>query len=783
MAQQRRMNPYDYINDVADRSLFAGRQAELAQITEEIARLASPSPIAPMVAVIGDRRVGKTSLLHRVHELCEQHRVLPVTMALTGVTAADPWEFWRGALHAVLLVLRQAGLASDEAGVGFRTSVQADDHRGSAAVRLEFDTGYGGHLRVSGVPAPYTDILTHDLRTLAGRATQRGYLGILLMLDEAHQLVGSAHITQQLRQAMREAGRYGIIFAGEPSLGQMFTDLKEPLYAQARVIALKNFATLADVAECALLPLDDESRTLMSPMTIDHLAKLSHGKPNQIRLICNSIYKRYENGHQDDLDISIDVLEDVVESVTAAYAEYDLRRGIDMIRRLDSADLEALHNMTRYPDWSTEDIVNLDEAFRGQTESLISAERRRRTLAKKRDKFVAMGLLADEPDRYVLVGGEFVYLYLRFWYEIKKYGRLSRRLVLGKGPPTSFSERAEKLVRSLAWELGRSPEIQMSNMIGHGAGTGFSLEGVRRRFSVLEELLGGGRPPDHKLDEILGQCFQICELVKTPGPYHLLFVSVRNVENPRELMEIELFFPSGETPMAIPVSALKLIRQQADNAKILIEEFDNLIVRLPDLGEMLDMLGVRTAELLENLDLVHRWRLSAIQRLLHLGSGGASTTISQDDPKDEDGTEEWFEFYKKGDSEKAEECLTRKLMELPRNHDSARLYNNRGYIRCGHTSREAVDAGKEDLQKAFDLHHEHLALTLLNLGIVDIDEGNCEKAIERIEDALFLTLGRETISASYLRLRLPASLLGYRQKWEQHPANVLEAAYINEGFS
>ena len=51
-------NPYDYVYEVADPALFAGRREELAQLDEEVARLADVHPVAPMVAIVGERRIG-----------------------------------------------------------------------------------------------------------------------------------------------------------------------------------------------------------------------------------------------------------------------------------------------------------------------------------------------------------------------------------------------------------------------------------------------------------------------------------------------------------------------------------------------------------------------------------------------------------------------------------------------------------------------------------------------------------------------------------------------------
>jgi len=66
----------------------------------------------------------------------------------------------------------------------------------------------------------------------------------------------------------------------------------------------------------------------------------------------------------------------------------------------------------------------------------------------------------------------------------------------------------------------------------------------------------------------------------------------------------------------------------------------------------------------------------------------------------------------------------------------------------------ASENAKRDLERAVDLHHQALALTLLNLSIISIDSQDYAQAIEKIEDALLITHGRESTMASYLRLRL-----------------------------
>jgi Tfp pilus assembly protein PilF len=113
----------------------------------------------------------------------------------------------------------------------------------------------------------------------------------------------------------------------------------------------------------------------------------------------------------------------------------------------------------------------------------------------------------------------------------------------------------------------------------------------------------------------------------------------------------------------------------------------------------------------------------------------------------------------------------------------ARLYNDRGYIRYA-MPNESENA-KRDLERALILHHQALPLTLLNLSIIAIDNQEYAQAIEQIEDALLITHGQESMRASYLRLRLLPGhqFFTQREAWEQHPANVLEAAYVNLAYA
>lgn len=771
-----RVNPYDYVNEVTNPALFAGRERELAQLEEDVVGLAFGHVLAPMSAVVGERRIGKTSAAIRLEGICSDHNILALRLTLTELTASNSWEFWNEVFRRLLVLWRQSfGSAQPE--TGFRANVEVGLPGAPLdESRVEFFREY----RERRATAPPNYLVDDALRDIASGIRDRGVSGILLIIDEAHLLLQNRVLTQQLRSAIRQAGKFGIVFVGETELAQLFADKSQPLFAQGQVIPFRNFASQADIAECALLPLSEDERQLVSPMTMDYLVKLSQGKPNQIRLICHSIYNRYLKGQQADLNITIEALDDILDNIAATYTDYDVRQQVEAIRTLTSVDLEALYNMTRYPDWTVSEIVELDESFRSEGKSQAALARREATLSQKREYFIRRRLMIEDAGKCVLAGDEFLALYLRFWYEIQKHGQLSRSLVLGKGPPTSFGEKIDKAIRFFSWGLGRRPAIVISTFDTHDQMSDEQVAEVVNRFEALERFQAGCSFNPGENPDVLNKWFSTCELVGKPGPYHLVYFFVRNLQNPRETAGVELYFGIQEEPLPTAEAALISLRQRAEDCKVLVEGWKHFVVQLPSLSGLLEAIGgPRIEEIMERMNTLARWHIASVQHVL----GAEEETEDKDtpDPAEEPNTfGEWHELYTGGNVVEAEESLNRHLAIETERRRNAHMFNDRGYIRY---SLDKKEEAKQDLQLASDFHFYNISLTLSNLAVIYIDEGDYEKAIECIHDALFLTLSAEDVSVGILRLRTPVWHRARKQNWEQHPANVLEASYVNLGFA
>ena len=593
--------------------LFAGRKEELSRIMDELLRI-NQMAVTPIVVISGERRVGKTSILLRVKEKCQENHLKAVIIPIEKIRVRQTWEFWNEIFSSLLLTVMKEGLkiTGKDKPLGFltdgpksssSTSIISDDLLFPKAYEL---FSAGARIGVS------TSTIQNDLGVIIKALNHLGYSGLILLLDEAHYLLDAEELRQQLRIVIQSVPNCGIVFSGEPILPRMFTDVSEPFYGQGKVVTVGNFLEIDDVAECVLTPLNNNEIELMRPTTIHYIARLSRGKPNQIRLICSAIYTRYIKGQQKDLRVTIDVLDDIIDSIAQSHEEPALMNEVKAIQKLNSLELELLHDMTRFPNWTIEDIAELDESFRGDVKSKEATERRRQSLISKQKHFSKLGLMTVDEKRLRLVGGEFLALYLRFIYETRKFGELSQQLILGKGPVSPFGETTDKLVKSFAFHFGQAPELQRLLFHNYHRDFGDILERIKGRFSLLQQLMQGVKLDTEKLAEILSECFSVCELIGRTAEYFLLCLSVRNRDNPRQVIQVELYFDVSQTYEFDLASLFNLLTKQAEEGRVLIEGYNGFWVELPDLDGLLKKIGLGLEDVLRDAPLLVKWHFLSV---------------------------------------------------------------------------------------------------------------------------------------------------------------------------
>ena len=77
--------------------------------------------------------------------------------------------------------------------------------------------------------------------------------------------------------------------------------------------------------------------------------------------------------------------------------------------------------------------------------------------------------------------------------------------------------------------------------------------------------------------QILGECSQICELVKETGPHHYISILVRNAQNVNEIIHVKLYYDPVNIITLVSPATEKLLKQQAEQTNVWIEDIGNII--------------------------------------------------------------------------------------------------------------------------------------------------------------------------------------------------------------
>lgn len=731
--------------------------------------------------MVGERRVGKSSLLLRVIENALGKKIIPCRVDVELLDPEDPWDFWHQVFDSIV--------ASGHLLTGSKQS--------GTYLFSDYSDRYAKNQQS---PRPPVSLLSSELSKFIN--SRPDSLATLILFDEAQNLAESSRVQAEIRSMLRDVDALGIGFFGDRSLLPVFESAENPLYAQVRpVVHLGNFANPSDITQCILLPLTEEQRDLVDPLTVQYVTRLSLGKPNQVQLICSSIFRRFATGHQPDLRISIDAVEDVLSELSSGVYDEEAEERFTAIKRLAPPDLELLYSMTRFPGWTYRELAEVDECFRGASICEDSLERRIENLQAVSRRFEEFGLIDSSKGRVSLKGDEFLYLYLRFHYELSKFERLNRSLFLGDQTPTIFGEKVGKFIDALAWETDLRFRVVNLGIVSGDSGFDEFTARLQRRWSLLDSLRAKKVPDDRDL-KAFGDLVNVCQLMESDNSYGLTYITIRNLDNTRDSINVELYARSTKAVEERSEPAVHLLKQQAESGRLLIEGIGVELRSVPSMRVLMeDMVGRDQFEsFLGQMPVSERWRIKSLER--HAGGRSKGQAQSQthsdqkpitsdsgvDDIKVNDEIERrisdslWLTKYRESDIRGA-------VMEIRelfghqgiRRLNRARMHNDLGYMLY---SQNPSDPQVEiEYRHALDLHFRDLSLTLLNRAVVRIDAESWDDAIEDINTALLLVKGREQLEAGYLDLRLMRPPRSKLVRFEQNPANVLEAAYVNLAFA
>jgi hypothetical protein len=412
-------NPFDFANPVTDRTLFAGRAREVAELEYYIDLATSQKAIG--LAVVGERTSGKTSLLNMAQLAARDRSFLTIRLDLTKTDVKDEPTFLASLYESTMLAARRQQLwgdKSEEVYQAFRLAMGAGN---AAKIREYCDLAFPQTVALSTSTGHQTAnfpvaLILEDYRNLLESRTWKECSGIALLIDEGDILAEVPSVLEKLRFVMSSPLSMVVVVAGtEQMLGSMDA-VFAPIVRQFKRIRLRPFVSPSETRECLLerLRITGDEGALVQ-ITYVELHELAQGSPYEAQLVAHYAYRRYRENPRGGFAISITVLNDVLAEVER-FRSQEHDKFASTLRKLSVDELRELSWIVTYPKLTLYEKATLEVALRnpGRVKEII--RQRRQELRGVADRFVQMKLIQYDgtTQSYDIQGGQFDRLYIKY---------------------------------------------------------------------------------------------------------------------------------------------------------------------------------------------------------------------------------------------------------------------------------------------------------------------------------------------------------------------------------
>ena len=287
------VNPFNYINPVTKEELFIGRESELKTI-DYIFDLAESGSQYQNIAIIGDRAIGKTSLLNILLLRAQKRKFLAVCVDLNEELVSDSTKFFKEIIQAILFEgTRSFDLFGGKEKKGlFNKFVNIVE---GADIKVEIPLIFGKIClaRAQGKKTPEVSdtSLIHDFEFIKNEARKKNVNGILIAIDEANLLSKNRSILQKIRNVFQKLEGYILVLSGTRSLLDDLSDVFSPIQRFFVRVNLNPFSR-DEIKDALHKPLHAiGGRIKVDPHIIPEIEKMSRGYPYEVNLIAHFAFK------------------------------------------------------------------------------------------------------------------------------------------------------------------------------------------------------------------------------------------------------------------------------------------------------------------------------------------------------------------------------------------------------------------------------------------------------------------------------------------------------------
>jgi hypothetical protein len=315
----------------------------------------------PHIALIGQRGVGKTSVLNCSEQIAKDLLLLPIRLDMNELKAQSPGRFWHDLYQNLILTMVTAGCWGGIQGEIYRQLLKMlHSHSPGDLDCAVIQIPYVFSCHTAGIDefdCPDA-LVVHDLRSCQKELETRGLKGIVLIIDEADCLGTNVPLLQMFRNIFQAVDSCSLMLAGTEAVFPAISSVFSPIPRQFHRIDIRPFAQWPDTMDLIRRPLGKYSYDTIGPKmeTVRELHELCGGAPDEVQLYCHHMYRSVEDGTLARMSLSPKVYRQVLR-------EY---------RKNTPSNVDAILNaIERLPDkllyksiWTSRRELSLDENIR-----------------------------------------------------------------------------------------------------------------------------------------------------------------------------------------------------------------------------------------------------------------------------------------------------------------------------------------------------------------------------------------------------------------------------------
>lgn len=294
---------------------LAGRDSELKTIRYYLRITASGQ--SPHLALLGQRGVGKTSLLNGAESIAKELKLLPVRLDMNEQKAKSPGRFWHDMYQTLVLTMAKAGCWGGTQGIIYAELLRMFYARQPGSIEkavLQIPYVFSCHQgSIDDFDCPDALIRT-DFEVCLVELENKGFNGIALLIDEADCLGQNVPLLQMFRNIFQVVERCSLLLAGTDAVFPALSEVFSPIPRQFHRVDVKPFAHWSVTMELVLYPLSKDFANIIAPepSVIRELHELCGGAPDEVQLYCHHMYRNVEDGSSKQMVLSPQVFRGVL---------------------------------------------------------------------------------------------------------------------------------------------------------------------------------------------------------------------------------------------------------------------------------------------------------------------------------------------------------------------------------------------------------------------------------------------------------------------------------------